>query len=61
MLERLGLVLYWLGCGTAVVLALLAIVLFTGNEAGKLASAVLLLAAFLVWLLGRALRFILSG
>lgn len=61
MLARLGLVLYWLCCSLAVITGLLgAYIIAVGNPLGKLTGVAALIAASLVWLLGRALRFILS-
>ena len=67
MLERLGLVLYWLGCALAVIAVLLGVSFFTtgldlvGYDIGKLLALVLWVGAVLVWLVGRWLRFILSA
>ena len=58
MLARLGLVLYWLCCILAVITGLLGGAFLIGDAFGV--GVAVLIAAFLVWLLGRALRFILS-
>ena len=68
MLERLGIVLYRLGCViaglcVAAVLGLLVIgVGFNGEWPLILIySGVLLIGALIVWLVGRTLRYILTG
>lgn len=62
MISRLGKVLYWLGCGVAVLLLLLAavIVLDPGNDAPFWIGCYIALAVG-AWLLGRAARYILAG
>lgn len=68
MLERLGIVLYRLGCivaGLCVAAVLLLLVIGVGFN-GKwpeilMGSGVLLIGALIAWLVGRALRYILVG
>lgn len=68
MLERLGIVLYRLGCViaglcVATVLGLLVVgVGFNGKWSAILIySGVLLIGALIAWLIGRALRYIFAG
>jgi hypothetical protein len=65
---RLGNVLYWTGCGLAGLIVLLGVVLYFGvdptSAAGRSPGLILLVAgaiAFLVWLVGRAARYIMAG
>jgi hypothetical protein len=63
MAERLGNVLYWIGCICAVAIAGIGVILYLG-EPGHAAPAILL--AFLVFALialgiGRAIRYVLAG
>ena len=63
MLERLGDVLYWLGCILAAIVLVWGAVFFLGGEhAGDpYLFSVVAVAAFAIWVIGRALRYILSG
>jgi hypothetical protein len=68
MVARLGNVLYWLGCGTAVLFAVWAFanvwVLMTGSTApGENAQHIVVSAvcAAFAWLTGRACRYVLAG
>jgi hypothetical protein len=58
---RLGQMIYWFGCTLAVLAALLALVFFSGNDDGKFLGGILIVAALLIWLLGRGARYILKG
>jgi hypothetical protein len=70
LLERLGLLLYRLGCVLAVVAVLLGAGFMTGEieilgsplspDLAKPLAGMLWVGAALIWLLGRGLRFILS-
>jgi hypothetical protein len=70
LLERLGLLLYRLGCVLAVVAVLLGVSVMTGHlevlgsplspDLAKPLAGMLWVGAALIWLLGRGLRFILS-
>ena len=63
VLARLGDVLYWLGCILAAIVAGWgAVVCFRGEHGGDpYLFSVVAVAAFSVWVIGRALRYILSG
>jgi hypothetical protein len=66
MVARLGNVLYWIGCGVAVLLVASGIMLWVGEGytrsdhgiPGLIGFAVM---AVLCWLIGRACRYVLSG
>lgn len=62
MASRLGMVLYWLGCGVAAILAVVAgymAIEFPWND--KVLAGAALALALASWLTGRALRYILAG
>jgi hypothetical protein len=62
MLARLGSVLYWLGCGLAALLVIFFLFLvFSPSTAEVKFSPFLLAGALIVWLIGRACRYVLSG
>jgi hypothetical protein len=64
MLARLGNVLCWLGCVAAVMILAFVVALWkTGPHQGIDESILVVLAIFgiVVWLIGRACRYILSG
>jgi hypothetical protein len=68
MLERLGNVLYWLGCGLAGILFIAGILVIIlemtpSNDPYKvwLGLAICWGLALIAWLIGRACRYILSG
>lgn len=59
MVERLGNVLYWLGCGFAALsLVLGAVVAVAESPVALIAGGVFAIGA---WLLGRAARYVLAG
>jgi hypothetical protein len=62
-LARLGNVLYWAATAVAIVLVVLAVLAyFTATGTGALQSALLIVAfAGLVWLIGRAILYVLAG
>jgi hypothetical protein len=67
MLARLGNVLYWLGCilaGFAVICAIAMVVIPSNPNDTPVSSGlpiVFAVGAFMIWLIGRALRYILAG
>lgn len=62
MAARLGNVLYWIGCGAAVLFLVFAVVLLVGaNADDKLVAGLPLIAGVLAWLAGRAARYVLGG
>jgi len=63
MLERLGNVLYWLGCaGAAVVVGVSALIVSDApHPISTTAWIAIFVAAFLIWLTGRAIRYVLAG
>ena len=62
MLARLGNVLYWFGCGLACgVLGLGGVMANTDKMLGMPFFVTAIVAAVLVWLVGRACRYVLSG
>lgn len=63
MLARLGDVLYWIGCILAVIVVVWgAVFCFGGEHAGDpYLFSIVAVAAFSIWVIGRALRYILSG
>ena len=63
MLARLGDVLYWLGCILAAIVVVWGgVFAFRGEHADDpYLFCVVAVAAFSIWVIGRALRFILSG
>jgi len=68
MLERLGIVLYRLGCVIAglCIAAVLGLLIIGVGFNGKwpeilMASGTLLIGSLVAWLIGRALRYILAG
>jgi hypothetical protein len=62
-LAQLGNVLYWAAAAVAIVLVVLAVLAyFTATGRGALQSALLIVAfAGLVWLIGRAILYVLAG
>ena len=70
MAARLGQVLYWVACGISVLLCLIAVVAFSfavlGLGSGSwwqltVAGLGAIVAAAAVWLIGRAVRYVLSS
>ena len=65
MLERLGSVLHWIGCILAGLTAVFALLIFVsegyGRKDGLMVSGAILIVAFVIWLAGYALRYILAG
>lgn len=63
VLARLGDVLYWLGCILAAIVVVWgAVFFFRGDQDGDpYLFSVVAVAAFAIWVIGRALRYILSG
>ncbi len=63
MFERLGKVIYWAACAVSGLLAVLgSLVALTSDDPGKWFYSVIWLGgAFLVWLSGRAVLYILAG
>jgi hypothetical protein len=63
VLARLGDVLYWVGCILAAIVVVWgAVFAFRGDHADDpYLFSVVAVAAFSIWVIGRALRFILSG
>jgi hypothetical protein len=61
MIERLGNVLYWLGCGLAVLLAGLAILMAWNAPEPVLAAIFFGVPAVVSWLIGCASLYILAG
>jgi hypothetical protein len=65
MVGRLGTVLYWIGCIIAVLTAAFGISIYLcegfGRKDGPAVTGFILLTAFVIWLAGYALRYILSG
>ena len=63
VLSRLGDILYWVGCILAAIVAVWgAMFAFRGAHADDpYLFSVVAVAAFSVWVIGRALRYILSG
>ncbi|KAA0583359.1 hypothetical protein FZ983_01715 [Azospirillum sp. B21] len=62
MIARLGNVLYWAGCGIAVLILIFAALLATELESGQRWNALsVALMAVAPWLLGLACRYVLAG
>jgi uncharacterized membrane protein YjgN (DUF898 family) len=65
MAERIGNVLYWLGCAVAalIVMAGVAVYVTEGHSRSDGISVFIgfLVAAFIPWVVGRALRYILAA
>ena len=63
VLERLGEVLYWLGCILAAIVVVWGgVFAFRGDHADDpYLFSIVAVAAFSIWVIGRALRYILSG
>ena len=61
MVERLGLVIYWIACVAAVAIALAGVVnlVVTMNPDGDLVRSIAL--AVIIYLIGRAARYALAG
>jgi hypothetical protein len=61
--ERLGRVLYWLGCGLAGAIIMLGVAMLIADPRGVGGpfALVVLAAAALAWLAGKACRYVLSG
>jgi hypothetical protein len=60
--ERLGRVLYWLGCGVASAIVLLGALMLIGDpKMGMPFAVTVLILAVLIWLAGWACRYVLSG
>ena len=65
MAERLGNVLYWLGCIIAALVAGIGVFVYVAEGLGR-SDGLMMLIVFLVlaavpWLIGRALRYVLSA
>ncbi len=62
ILARLGNVLYWAGCGIAILILIFAAAMATELESGQKWNALsIALMAVVPWLLGRACRYVLAG
>jgi hypothetical protein len=65
MAERIGNVLYWLGCIIAVLVSGLGIFLYVveghGRSDGLIMLIIFLVLATVPWLIGRAFRYVLSA
>jgi hypothetical protein len=61
MLVLLGNVLYWAGCLVAVTLVLTSIFYFNSQHIKPLELLVLFGLAVIVWVIGRACRYVLAG
>lgn len=61
MVERLGLVLYWLGCGLAVATLLFAAYVVNFGKAESFVIVFMIIFAALCWGVGRACKFVLTG
>jgi hypothetical protein len=62
MLARLGNVLYWAGCLLAVPLLIFCVIVFVqGTPNDRPALGFLTLAAVVIWLIGRACKYVLAG
>jgi hypothetical protein len=65
MIERLGTVIYWIGCIIAALTAAFGVLIYVyegfGRKDGPVVTGFILLTAFVVWLAGYAIRYILSG
>jgi len=65
MVARLGTVLYWIGCITAGLTASVAALLYMSEgytrKDGPMVTGFILVIAFIIWLAGYALRYVLSG
>ncbi len=61
ILARLGNVLYWLGCGLAFAVLALGGIMANADKEGIYIVTTAMVAAVLVWLVGRACRYVLSG
>jgi hypothetical protein len=64
MAERIGNVLYWLGCSVAGLTVLLGVGLYLAEghkSEALLVTGVVFVFAFIAWLVGRACRYILCG
>jgi hypothetical protein len=61
ILARLGNVLYWLGCGLAFAVLALGGIMANADKEGVYIVTTAMVAAVLVWLVGRACRYVLSG
>lgn len=66
ILVRLGSVFYWLGCSLAAILVLIGLVvlIFTEDrdwQSLMIYAALSLIPAFLFWIVGRTLKYILCG
>jgi hypothetical protein len=63
MLARLGYVLYWTGCGLAVLVLMggLAFTYFAPGASTEVALALTAAVATVCWLVGRACKYVLAG
>ena len=59
MADRLGLVFYWFGCGIAAISGVIGLIFLW--DGASLLMAIFGGLAVVSWLIGRALKFILSG
>ena len=61
MVERLGMVLYWIGCGLAVATLLFMAFVTTYGKPEGFVVVLMVLFAGLCWGVGRACKFVLTG
>jgi hypothetical protein len=61
MLARLGNVLYWTGCLLGILLVAAAVALYSPDYMDRVHSAIYIGLAVVVWLIGRACRYVLAG
>ena len=61
MLARLGDVLYWVGCLLAVLLVAAAIAYYNFEDIKLVELLILIGLAVIVWMIGRACRYVLAG
>jgi uncharacterized BrkB/YihY/UPF0761 family membrane protein len=63
MLSKLGNALYWLGCGMALALFFVSLYVYLTDATplGIAMAIAIAVTAVVVWLLGRAFRYVLSG
>ncbi len=61
VLQRTGRVLYWAGCGFAILVIGAGVLIGHKDQSAVAIYAAFCVMAFLCWLAGRALRYILAG
>jgi len=61
MVARLGQVLYWAGCGVAIILVIAAVLIIRGDHADVPFGLFVGGCGVLFWLLGRACLYVLAG